>query len=132
MTPPSRLFIRAAGRLHNISHSRARLVARDETYGLRRVRDHLDSLQAALDRLDKANRLELDLTLPILRLEIMAHLERLRLIGGEAKESLRRPGVPTPGPGAFLEEFRQIEDDFDDFSIDRRQKAVRATTEPIT
>ncbi|MBL8795470.1 MAG: hypothetical protein JNM56_16315 [Planctomycetia bacterium] len=132
MTLPSRLLVRVVGRLSNIWHSRAQIVARDEPYRLRHVRDHLEALQGALDRLDKARGLGLELILPTLRLEILGHLDRSRLAGSEAKESMLRPGVPAPGPGTFLDELRQIEDDFDDLSIDWKSKCIRAGTEPIT
>lgn len=132
MTRPNRLLIRAAGRLSNIWRSRALIVARDEPYRLRHVRHHLEALKYALDRLDKARGLGLEHILPQLRLEILGHLDRLRLAGTEAKDSMLRPGVQSPGPGAFLEELSQVEDDFDDFSIDWKNKAVSATTEPIT
>jgi hypothetical protein len=132
MTRPNRLLVRAAGQLSNIWRSRAQIVARDEPYRLRHVRHHLEALQHALDRLDKASGLGLQLILPELRLEILGQLERLRLAGSEAKDATLRPGVQTPGPGAFLDELRQIADDFADFWIDWRKKAIRAATEPIT
>lgn len=132
MTRPHRWLVRAAGRLSNIWRSRAQLVAREEPYRLRHVRHHLEALQHALDRLDQAGGLGLQLVLPELRLEILAHLDRLRLAGGEAKDAMLRPGVQTPGLGAFLDELLQIEDDFADFAIDWRKKAIRVATDPVT
>ncbi|MBL8792409.1 MAG: hypothetical protein JNM56_00745 [Planctomycetia bacterium] len=132
MTTPTRLLVRTAGRLSNIWRSRAQLVARDEPYRLRHVRHHGEALQHALDRLDKAHGLGLQLILPELRLEILGHLERFRLAGAEAKDTMVRPGVQLPGPGVLLQEMRQIKDDFDDFSIDGKKKLVRAATEPVT
>jgi hypothetical protein len=132
MTPPTGLLMRAAGRLCNIWCSRARIVARDECHWLQRVQERLDLLQQAMDRLNKARGLGLELVLPALRLEIFNHLEGLHLAGGAAKDSMLRPGIGVPGPGAFMEELRQIEDEFVEFSIDWRKKAVSATTGPIT
>ncbi|MBL8794111.1 MAG: hypothetical protein JNM56_09405, partial [Planctomycetia bacterium] len=74
MTQPTRLLLRAAGRLSNFWRSRAQLLAREEPYRLRYVRHHLEALQGALDRLDKAHGLGLELVLPTLRLEILGHL----------------------------------------------------------
>lgn len=132
MMLPTRWLLRAAGRLSNIWRSRTQIVARDEPYRLRHVGQHLEALQGALDRLDKARGLGLEMILPTLRLEILGHLDHLRLAGAEAKDSMLRPGVQAPGPGAFLEELRQVDDDFDDFAIDWTKKVIRAVTEPIT
>lgn len=132
MTRPPRLLIRAAGRLSNIWRSRVQLIARDEYHWLQRLRERLELLQQALDRLNKARGLGLELVLPALRLEIFDHLDGLRMAGGATKDSLLRPGVGAPGPGAFVEELRQIEDEFVEFFLDWKKKAVTATTEPIT
>jgi hypothetical protein len=85
-----------------------------------------------MDRLEKARGHQLELVLPSLQQEILDQCEGLRLAMIVARDSMTCSAPAVAAIGAFMEEVQQIEEDFDQVSIDWKKKIVIATTEPIT
>lgn len=129
---PTRLLVRVAGRLDSVWRSRAQQATRDDFRWLERLRDRLESLQDALNRLEKARVHGLQLVLPSIRQEVLDHLEGLQPASRVARDAVDSSEAAGPGLAMFMAELRQVEDESNEFRVDCKQKAIIVATAPIT
>jgi hypothetical protein len=126
------LLARVARRLQEVWLARSTQDASAERLALRNLAECQKALRQARHRLALGRMHNLALILPELHQNLRARAQDLGGAVDQLRRQLEQPAPVVPTIPFLVAELRQVEDDFHGLRIDWNQKAIGATTEPIT